>query len=79
MAYRVGAFGGQVRIDPPFDFDPQRAAGPARPGVCVDDSWDRSGRGFGRGNDLWVDTIGEAVHDIRGDPVPDVADEGGHR
>jgi hypothetical protein len=25
-AYGVGVFGGQVRIDPAFDLDPQRAA-----------------------------------------------------
>jgi hypothetical protein len=39
----------------------------------------RSGCGFGGGDDAWVYAVGQAVHDIFGDLVPDVADESGHR
>jgi hypothetical protein len=78
-AHSIGVFGGQLRINPALDFYPQGAAGPAGPGMCVDDSGHRSCRGFGCGNDVRIYAVGEAVHDILGDFVPDVADESGHR
>jgi hypothetical protein len=33
---------------------------------------------LGCGDDVWVYTVGEAVHDMVGDLVPDGADERGH-
>jgi hypothetical protein len=78
-AYRVGVFGGQLRIYPALDFDSQGAAGPARPGVRVDDSRHRPRGGLGRGDHVRVDAVGQAVHDIFGDLVSDVADESGDR
>ena len=44
----------------------------------VDDPWHRSCSDLGCGDHLWVYAIGEAVHDILGDLVPDVADKSGH-
>jgi hypothetical protein len=47
--------------------------------VGVHDSRYRSGGGLGRGDDSRVDAVGQALHDILGHLVADVADEQGHR
>jgi hypothetical protein len=64
--------------NPAFDLHAEGAAGPACPGVCVDHSRHCSGGGPGRGDHLRLDAVREAVHDVLGDLVPDVADEQRH-
>jgi hypothetical protein len=60
--------GGQVRIDPAFDFDPQRAAGPARRGA-----WDLigpAGEPTGRGRNCSANVAWGALAIRRGAYVP---------
>ena len=76
-ADRIGVPGGQARIHPAFDLDPQRPPGPPGPGMGVQHAGHRPGRRLRGGDDRRVDAVGEAAHDIGGDLVADVADDHG--
>jgi hypothetical protein len=51
-AERVGVFGGQLRVNLALNLDAQGPAGPAGPGVRVDDAGGRPGGSLGGGDHL---------------------------
>ena len=61
----------------PVDVDAQGASGPARAGVRVGDALDAGGGVFGGDQHTVVDAVAQAVGDLGGDFVADVADEQG--
>jgi hypothetical protein len=68
---------GQGGVDPAFDVDAQGASGPARAGVRVGDALDAGGGVFGGDQHTVVDAVAQAVGDLGGDFVADMADEQG--
>lgn len=68
---------GQGGVDPAFDVDAQGASGPARAGGRVGDALDAGGGVFGGDQHTVVDAVAQAVGDLGGDFVADVADEQG--
>src|SRR3979409_2711081 len=73
--YAVGT--DRVGSTSPFDVDAQGASGPARAGVRVGDALDADGGVFGGDQHIVVDAVAQAVGDLGGDFVADVADEQG--
>jgi hypothetical protein len=71
----VGDVDREGGIDPAFDVDAQGASGPARAGVG--DALDAGGGVFGRDEHAVVDAVEQAVGDLGGDFIADVADEQG--
>lgn len=78
-AQGVGVPGRQLRVHPALDFHPQRPAGPAGPGMRVNDPGYRSGRGLGPGDHVRIHAVGQAAQHVGGDLVADVTDERCHR
>ena len=77
-AERVGVTGTQVWVNQAFDFDAQRPARPASAGMRVDNSGDRPRGSHCRTDHVRVYAVCEAAHDVGGDLVADVTDEGGY-
>jgi len=73
----IGVADRHVWVYPAFDLDAESPPGP--PGAGVDDSGHRSGGCLGAADHRRIDAIGQAVHDVGGDFVADVADQRGNR